>query len=638
MVARYRGGVAFSSPRDSTLRLRRCVILSMLFHRDLLLDRLAIISMLLRTCLLVTLAPVPCGGVMVDSWLGPTLTDETLAFGPLALIAPLLQRLDVAAIIDRHLPPDPQLAFSHGRILRLLLAARLCQPTALINIPAWAESTGADRLWDIPVDCLNDDRLGRSLDAFFTQRHSIQTEVAAQVIQLAELSLDRLHFDPTHLHFYGAYESSQPRPQDTPWPPTNRRNILPAHITHGYGDDTKLIQVGVTSMVDDLGAVPLLGQCLDGNQNGHTAIRQQCDWLHAEGLLRPGALMISDRGTFSVDHVARLHRHRCHVLCSVPWGDYRELYDTHAAHLNWQRASYLSLEQQRRRDTGSSLPQEHYELAVVRHTLTDPETKEPLRCRVLFVYSTADATICRQTRQRDLVRLRQGLEAIATTVARGHPQTTQASIARRVTRLFGNRAAAQFFHWEMTPLRDAEQAALPPPRRGCRRPTFRFHYSFDEAAAVEAAQYDGLSALVTTAPPEQSGDTLFTQFKQQNYVELGHHQWKTPLAVRPLFLKSVRRVESLVCLMQIALTAYQLLERFYRQSVGVDAAKSEGHRTTESLIRLFRGYGLIERRTRVGRVVHATRLSPEQARVLRQLKFPTPAQLLAQVLAPLPLG
>lgn len=575
---------------------------------------------------------------MADAWHGPTLTDQTLTFGPLALIAPLLQRLDIAAIIDRHLPPDPQLAFSHGRILRLLLAARLGQPTALINIPAWAERTGADLLWDIPADCLNDDRLGRALDAFFTQRHSIQTTVAAQVVQQAELSLDRLHFDPTHLHFYGAYESSQPRPQDTPWPPTNSRHILPAHITHGYGDDAKLIQVGVTAVVDDLGAVPLLGQCLDGNPNGHTAIQQQCDWLRAAGLLRPGALLISDRGTFSVEHVARLHRHGCHVLCSVPWGDYRELYDTHAAHLNWQQASYLSLEQQRRRDTGSSLPQEHYELAVLRHTLTDPETNQPLPGRVLFVYSSADEAIGRQTRERDLVRLREGLEAIAATVARGHPQTTQASIARRVTRLFGNRAAAHFFHWEMVPLTEAEQADLPPPSRGCRRPTYCFHYWFDEAAAVAAAQYDGLSALVTTAPQEQSGDTLFTQFKQQNYVELGHHQWKTPLAVRPVFLKSVRRVEALVCLMQIALTAYQLLERFYRQSVAADAERVEVRRTTESLLRVFRGYGLIERQSQLGRVVHATRLTAEQARVLRQLGFPTPAQLLAQVLAPLPLG
>ena len=62
---------------------------------------------------------------MADAWYGPTVNDRTLTFGPLALIAPLLVRLDIAPIIDRHLPPDPQLAFSHGRVLSLLLAARL---------------------------------------------------------------------------------------------------------------------------------------------------------------------------------------------------------------------------------------------------------------------------------------------------------------------------------------------------------------------------------------------------------------------------------------------------------------------------------------------------------------------------------
>jgi hypothetical protein len=575
---------------------------------------------------------------MAQAWHGPTLADHTLDFGPLALIAPLLQQFDIAALIDRHLPPDPQLAFSHGRILSLLLAARLCQPTALINIPAWAARTGADLLWDLPAASLNDDRLGRALDAFFTQRHSLLTAVASQALQLAELSPDCLHFDPTHLIFYGAYETSQPRPPEMPWPPTDAAAVPPAHITHGYGDDTKLIQVGVTAVVDDLGALPILSQCLDGNQNGHTAIQQQCDWLLEAGLLRPGTLMVSDRGTFSVEHVARLQRHHCPVLCSVPWEDYRSVYDTHAASLHWQRASYLSLEQQRRRQTGSSLPQEYYDLAVVRHTLTDPETHRPIPCRVVFVYSSADEAICRQTRERDLVRLRQGLEEIAATVARGHPQTTQGSIARRVTRLFGNRAAAHFFSWEMIPLTAEEQAALPPPARGCRRPSYRFRYACDEAAAAAAARYDGLAALLTTAPRRQSGDELFTQFKQQNYVELGHHQWKTPLAVRPVFLKSPKRVEALVCLMQVALTAYQLLERCYRQSVSAEADPAELHRTTESLVRLFRGYGLIERRTHLGRVVHATRLTLEQARVLRQLGFPTPAELLAQVLAPLPLG
>lgn len=575
---------------------------------------------------------------MANAWHGPTLADHTRAFGPLALIAPLLQRLDVAPIIDRHLPPDPQLAYSHGRVLTLLLAARLCQPTALVNIPDWAHDTGADLLWDIPHERLNDDRLGRALDAFFSQRHSILTAVAAQAVQLAELSLDRLHFDPTHLTFHGTYAASRPRPADTPWPPCDSDDIPPAYVTHGYGDDARLIQVGVTSVVDELGAVPLLAHCLDGNTNGHTAIRQSCDWLLQAGLLRPGALLISDRGTFSVEHVARLYRHDCRVLCSVPWGDYQELYDAHTPRLEWQRASYCSVEQQRRRDTDSRLPRETYDLAVLRHTLTDPQTGDPLPCRVVFVASSADATVCRRTRERDVAKLREGLEAVAATVARGRPRTTPQTVARRVTRLFGNRAAAQFFRWELVPLTAAEQAALPTPDRGCRRPQFRFVWAFDEAQATAAARYDGLAALVTTAGLEQSGDALFTQYKQQNYVELAHHQWKTPLAVRPVFLKSPRRVEALVCLMQVALTAYQLLERLYRRGVAEGASVSERRRTAESLLGQFRGYGLVERSTRLGRVVHATRLTSEQARILGQLGFPTPGEMLARVLEPPPTG
>jgi hypothetical protein len=295
------------------------------------------------------------------------------------------------------------------------------------------------------------------------------------------------------------------------------------------------------------------------------------------------------------------------------------------------------LEQPRRRQTGSALPQEHDDLAVLRHTLTDPQTGEALPCRVLFVSRSADAALCRQTRERDLVRLRAGLEAIAAAVGRGHPKTTPASIARRVTRLFGNRAAARFFRGEMVPLPEAERAALPPPR-GCRRPLYRCRDEFAAAAAAAAARDDGLAALVTTAPRRLSGDELFGQFKPQNYVELGHHQGKTPRAVRPVFLKSCQRVEARVCLLALALTADQLPERFYRQSVGADAAPAEVQRTTETLLRAFRGDGWIRRRTRLGPVVHATRLTAEQGRILRQWGFPTPAQPLAQVLAPLPLG
>jgi hypothetical protein len=575
---------------------------------------------------------------MCFTWHGAARTDEVVNVGPLALLVPLLERLQLAQIIDQHLPPDPQREFSHGQVLTLLLAARLCNPTALINIPDWADQTGADILWNIPSDKLNDDRLGRSLDAFFTQRHSILASVAAMALHVTDLPGSRVHFDTTHLLFTGAYDDSRPRPEHLPLPPQTPSALFPpAHLTYGYGaEDAKLVQVGLCAVVDNQGAIPLFSHVLDGNRNGHDAIAQTVELLRQHLPPPPEPLLVSDRGTFSAGHVARCQRHGYHVLCSAPWQDYRGLFDQHRGRLRWQRASYLSVEQQRRRDTGSSLPQEHYELAVVRHHLLDPDTQQEIPCRVLFVFSTADQKVCRQTREQAVAKIQAGLERLAATVQRGHPATTQAGIERRLAKLLGRRGAARYFRWEWVALTAAEQAALPPPPRGCRRPSHRLVFHYDAAAAEADAAYDGYSVLVTTAPRSQSADLLFTQFKQQNYVELLHHQWKTPLAVRPVFLKSPQRVEALVCLMQVALTAYQVLERRYRQGVAAEAGCVEQRRTSEWLLRQFGGYGLLVCRTPVGRVVYATRLSSRQRVLLERLDFATPAQILARKLRPPP--
>lgn len=574
------------------------------------------------------------------TWAGPVAAAKILNIGPLAVLAPLLERLELARIIDRHLPADPQLEYSHGEVLSLLLAARLAQPTALVNVAQWAEKSGAELLWNIPADKLNDDRLGRALDAFFEQRHTIQAAATVQALRLAELSLERIHFDPTHVLFEGSYASSQPRTSDiaTSTPRTSAL-LQPAHITHGYlAKDQKMVQVGAAAVVDELGAVPIFAHVCSGNQNGHTAIHEHFQLLQHHLPLPPRLLMISDRGTFSAGHVARLQQHDYHVLCSANWRDFQNLYDTHKSQLHWQRASYLSIEQRRRRDTGSSLPREHYELAVLNHELTAPDTGAALPCRLIFVYSTADAKVCAQTRQRDLARLRTGLDKIAATVARGHPRTQLRDIPRRVAKLLGQKAAAKYVHWQLLPLTPAEQAACPAPGRGCRLPSHRFVYTVDDAAALADTQYDGLSVLVTTAPRTDSADSLFRQFKEQNFLETGHHQFKTPLAVSPVFLKSPRRVEALVCLLQIALQAYQMLERLYRQSVSADAPPSEKRLTAETILRTFSVQGLLVEETPLGRVAHATQPTRRQRQILNQLELPTPAQYIAKHLLPVPTG
>jgi transposase len=565
-------------------------------------------------------------------WSGKVLQRTFGNLGPLAVVAPLLEQMDVAAIIDRHLPPDPQLEYSHGQVLRLLLGARLSQPLALVNVAGWAEESGAEFLWNIPADKLNDDRLGRALDAFFTQRHSILATVAAHVVSTFQLPMNRLHYDTTHLLFCGAYDVSTPIRAELPLPPTTPSAAFPAaHITYGYAvRDAKMIHAGLCSVVDDLGAVPIFGHLLDGNHNGKTGIAQQFQLL--QDYLRPQPLlMISDRGTYSAAHVARLERAGHHVLCSVPWRDFKTLLHQQRDRLFWNRASFLSVEQKRRRQCNSSLPKEYSELAVVRHHVTDPDTGEIIPCRVLFVFSSADQKVCRQERQHAAIKIREGLERIAQAVAGGHHRSAGPSqIQRRVVKLLGRRGAARYFRWELVPLSATEQAALPAPQRGCRRPTHRFVFHYDEETAQADADDDGYSAILTTAPLTRSADTLFTEFKQQCYVEQGHHQWKTPLAVRPLFLKSPQRVEALVYLLTIALTAYHLLQRRYRQAVPDDAPLAEKRLTSESILRAFRVCPIVKEATPLGCVVHPVQLTQRQRHILVSLNFPTPAQTLSR--------
>jgi hypothetical protein len=573
------------------------------------------------------------------TWRGPPAAPQVVNAGPLALIDPLLDQLDFEAIVDRHLPPDPQLEYSHGQVLRVLVAARLCEPTALVNVAHWAATCGADILANIPADKLNDDRLGRALDAFFEQRHSILGSCTAQALQLTGLELQRLHFDPTDVVLCGAYDTSSPRPawpEDQPF--TGDRLLPPAHLCSSYAGDRHRLQLGQLAVVDDQGAVPVLGHCLDGNRNGHPAIRET--FLLAQQHLRlpSDVLLISDRGTCSVEHLARLHRHGYAALCPAQWQDFRAIYVAHQDRLQWQTASFLSLEQQRRRAANSSLPREHYELAVLAHTLHDPATDQAIPARLIFVYSTADEREARQHRQHNIAKIQAGLTALAEKLQRGHPRCTPATITRQVVNLLGKKQAARYFTWQLVPLTAAEQAALPAPITGHRRASHRLEFHFDPAAAEADEAFDGLAVLVTTARRTLSADLLFSQYKQQNYVELLHHQLKTPVAVSPIFLKSPRRVEALVCLLEIALQAYQVLERLYRQRVPSEEAPSEKRLTAERMLRIFRVYGLLITQSRVGRVVHATRLSNRQRQILTRLHFPTPAQILHRKLRPPPFG
>jgi len=579
---------------------------------------------------------------MALTWYGNQTNSEARRFGALAVVFPLIERMNVMSIINQHVPADPQAEFDYGTTLSLLMAARLSSPMALSNVASWASDTGADILWGMPPEKINDDRLGRALDAFFQQRHSILASLALHVSQEFGVPLSEVHYDPTHILFEGEYEQAAARTSGviarTGKKQTVRSNdqLAPAHITKGRATDdapkgSLMIHAGLCTYVDELGPLPLFGHTVDGNQNGRTAVDEQLALLCKH--LKPAQLtMISDRGTFSVGHLLRLRAAgHSNAICSAPWGEFRELFDKHRETLSWNEASYLSMEQQRRRDTGSLLPREHYKLAVLRHKLKDDKTNQEITCRVIFVFSTADQKVVRKQRKKQIDSIREGLEKTQKNVRRAGPYSDEDSVARRVARLIGNKDAAKYFSWKMTKLSKREQEKLPKPGRGCRIPTHRFEFTFDEQAWRTDEQYDGYSVVVTTVPASRaSADQVFTKFKQQIYSEQVNRSFKGPLAVQPVFLKTPERVEALVFLLMAVLMLYYLLQRLYRQSVPEEAPQKEHRTTTRKILAAFSSYTLLVHHHRLGCVVQPTALTTRQREILQQLEFKTPAQILSQ--------
>jgi transposase len=457
-----------------------------------------------------------------------------------------------------------------------------------------------------------------------------------------DVPLREFHYDPTHILFHGLYEDSQPRPGVVDGDRIRSNDqLLPAHITKGRAMEdapkgAKMIHGGLCTRVDQFGPLPLFGHTVDGNQNGHTAVAEQFALMHQ--YLKPAELtMFSDRGTFSAGHLARLQAAGFYAVCSVPWDEVRELFDQERKRLRWKKASYLSIEQQRRRKRkkkrNHDLPLEHYELAVTGYTWKDEESKELIPSRVIFVFSTADQKVVRKQRQKQIEKLQAGLAKLQHSVAQGHRSTDPQSVSRRVNKLFGTKQAARYFTWEMTPLTSQEKSRLPRPKPGCKKPTHRFTFDFDEAAVKRDEQYDGYSALVTTVPRQQSSaDQLFTKFKQQTFSEHVNHIFKGPLAVHPVYLHTPERVEALVFLLMFTLTLYFLIQRMYRQSLPADAPVKEQRITTQTILNAFSNYTILIHHTRLGREVQPTRLTTRQRQLLQRLGFPTPARILSQCL------
>ncbi len=456
--------------------------------------------------------------------------------GALPVVAEFGRRLRIAEIVDELCPARPVALITHGEVIEALVANRLTAPAPMLRVHEWAAAMAVDEAYGITPELLNDDRIARALDAIAPYLDEITGSVGAAAITEFGVDVSRLHWDLTSVSLYGAYpEVDEEYPAPRWGHPKDRR------------PDLKQVQAGLAVSGD--GGIPVFHHAYAG---GAAEVAQVVGAMTAlKQIARPRPfLLVGDSKLISYTNAAAMNAQEVGFIAPlaaarVPAGLFAALPPGAGTAVDYiagrdagkpaaARGVYRVLE-----DGGM-------DLAGPRKA--DP----PVHLRRILVYSSANAAGAAKARARKLAKATEDLDRLVRTAGtRFHP--TADAVAARAAAIATQRRVKAYLRTEIT-------------RGPTGKPVLSWH--FDQAALDAEAATDGWYALLTNLDPGQAGPAeVFRRYKGQHIVERRYGEFKGPLAVAPLFLKTNRRITALITVICLALLIFCLIERQVRNAL-----------------------------------------------------------------------
>jgi transposase len=457
--------------------------------------------------------------------------------GALPVVAQFGRRLRIAEVVDELCPVRPVAPISHGEVIEALVANRLTAPAPLVQVEAWAAAMAVDEVYGIEPHLLNDDRLGRALDAIAPHLDEVIGSVGAAAISEFGVDVARLHWDMTSISLYGAYpepEEEYPAPR---WGhPKDRR------------PDLKQIQTGLAVAAD--GGIPVFHHAYDG---GAGEVAQVTGAMTAlKKIAGPRTfLLVGDSKLISWANAAALAAGQVAFIAPlaasrVPAGLFAALPAGTGTEVDYVAG----------RDAGKP--------AAARGTyrvaeddggmdIRGPRKSDPVvHLRRILVYSSANAAGQAKARALKLAKAATELDKLVRTAGtRFHP--TEEAVAARVQAIAAKRRVGRYLRTAITAITAGE-------------PVLAWH--FDQDAIDAEAAGDGWYALLTNLTSGQAGPAeVFRRYKGQHVVERRYGEFKGPLAVAPIFLELNRRITALITVICLALLIFCLVERQVRQAL-----------------------------------------------------------------------
>src|SRR6266487_834179 len=130
---------------------------------------------------------------------GSPVRTQHKVFGDLAAVWGVLQRLDVAGVIDAAVPRYPTAAASVGTYLALATANRVVAPCSKLAFADWWATTAGPRWLRLPDSALDHRRFWEAMDRLGdADLKAIETEIGRRVVTEYGLDLSGLVLDMTN--------------------------------------------------------------------------------------------------------------------------------------------------------------------------------------------------------------------------------------------------------------------------------------------------------------------------------------------------------------------------------------------------------------------------------------------------------
>jgi len=529
--------------------------------------------------------------------LDPPAAGTRRLVGPLLLAAHYLDRLGLVKLVDALVPVRGRALLTHGEVIAVLAASRLCSPSPLYDIAGWASSAAVGELLGVPAMLLNDDRLGRALEALAPVAEKARGELMLAAVGgfPAVADASRLHLDLTAVRFAGAYEDS-------------------ALVAKGWAADRSIGRQVKALQAATPAGVSVYFRPHKGSASELAAFTAAIETLAAA--LPPGLVIVADSGLGYLENLCAADAANVKFVAPLRADTgWAARFDADVGPLGGLAAlaalDYVSYRERRlppaRRTTWKGL------LRPFPVTSKDG-TRHDLRAA--YIWSSEEAATVAAARDRALATAEDALARVRNGLG-GRYYKTRKQVDARVAQILTGQAAG------LLTVRTGTRAG---------RPVITWARDTDAIAA--ASRLDGLYALATNLPDHNGGQSPLTAadvlktYKGQWVVEQRHRDLKQTLKVRPIFLHNDDRIAALVAVIGIALLIFGLIEAELRAALGpgtpLPGILPEGRAAIPTARAALTAFdGLCATHTPDGGLI-LDRLTPAQRMILARLDIPLP--------------